>query len=39
MVRMTEIGYPRKIGTGPRGLGSKSVCVISERRNGRHFKE
>jgi len=23
MARMTEIGFPRKFGTGPKGLGSK----------------
>jgi len=26
-----EIGSPRKIGTGPKGLGSKSAYVISAR--------
>jgi hypothetical protein len=31
MVRMTEIDFPRKFGTGPKGLGSKNVGVICER--------
>jgi len=39
MARMMEIGYPRKIGTGPKGLGSKCACVISEIHNGRSYRE
>jgi hypothetical protein len=39
MVRMTETGFPRKIGTGPRGLGSNAVCVISEGRKGKYIKD
>jgi len=31
MAPMTEIGSPRKFGTGRRGLGSKNVGVICER--------
>ena len=31
MARMTEIGFPRKFGTGPKGLGSKNVGVICEK--------
>jgi|APPan5920702963_1055757.scaffolds.fasta_scaffold139740_1 hypothetical protein len=31
MARMTEIGFPRKFGTGPKGLGSKTVGVICEK--------
>jgi hypothetical protein len=31
MARMTEIGFPHKFGTGPKGLGSKNVGVICEK--------
>jgi hypothetical protein len=31
MARMTEIGFPRKFGTDPKGLGSKNVGVICEK--------
>ena len=31
MVRITEIGFPHKIGIGRRELGFKSVCVTYEK--------
>ena len=31
MARMTEIGFPHKFGTDPKGLGSKNVGVICEK--------
>ena len=38
MMRTTEITSLRKIGTGHRGLGSKSVVYICERRNVKYSK-